>query len=51
MACDNSNRVRYYYTTNTVSRKETAIVEYAITGDAGIISNWQLTGISWNPNE
>ena len=48
-ANDINTRTRYYYTTNTVTRKEVAIVEYAITGDAGSIKNWKLTGVTWDP--
>ena len=46
---DSLERVRWYYTTNTETRKELAIIEYAILGDAGSIANWQLTGVSWDP--
>ena len=47
---DTFDRTRYYYTTNTETRRETAILEYAITGDAGFIRNWELTGVTWDPS-
>ncbi len=50
-ATDADERTRYYYTTTTETRRETGIVEYAITGDAGSISNWDLTGVVWDPSQ
>ena len=50
-ATDAYERTRYYYTTTTETRRETGIVEYAITGDAGSISNWDLTGVVWDPSQ
>ena len=50
-AADTDERTRYYYTTTTETRRETGIVEYAITGDAGSISNWELTGVVWDPSQ
>ncbi len=46
-----NTRTRYYYTTTTETRRETGIVEYAITGDASSISNWELTGVVWDPSQ
>lgn len=48
---DAQNRIRYYYTTTTETRRETGIAEYAITGDAERIANWELTGVTWDPSQ
>ena len=48
---DDPTRLRRYLMTTSDGSHDQEILEYEIRGDALDLSNWKLTGVSWDAQE